>query len=71
MLYNKVLNDERVMFLLIFTMMFLKIFIHRQFNDDGTLITNQNRDGNKNQACTLSIVLHCTSYLISHRPYTQ
>ena len=31
MLYNKVLNDERVMFLLIFTMMFLKIYMHRQF----------------------------------------
>lgn len=34
MLYNKVLNDERVMFLLIFTMMFLKIYIHRQFKSN-------------------------------------
>jgi len=30
MLYNKVLNDERVIFLLIFTMMFLKIYMNRQ-----------------------------------------
>ena len=31
MLYNKVLNDERVIFLLIFTLMFLKIYIHSQY----------------------------------------
>ena len=31
MLYNKVLNDERVIFSLIFTLMFLKIYIHRQY----------------------------------------
>ena len=30
MLYNKVLNDERVIFLLIFIMMFLKIYMHRK-----------------------------------------
>jgi len=30
MLYNKVLNDERVIFLLIFTMMFMKIYIDRK-----------------------------------------
>ena len=30
MLYNKALNDERVIFLLIFTMMFLKIYTHRK-----------------------------------------
>jgi hypothetical protein len=30
MLYNKVLNDERVIFLLIFTMMFLKIYMNRK-----------------------------------------
>lgn len=30
MLYNKVLNDERVIFLLIFTMMFLKVYIDRR-----------------------------------------
>jgi hypothetical protein len=30
MLYNKVLNDERVIFLLIFTMMFLKIYMDRK-----------------------------------------
>ena len=30
LLYNKVLNDERVIFLLIFTMMFLKIYMDRR-----------------------------------------
>ena len=34
MLYNKVLNDERVIFLLIFTMMFLKIYMHRQLKSN-------------------------------------
>lgn len=34
MLYNKVLNDERVIFLLIFTMMFLKVHIDRKVKRD-------------------------------------